>query len=106
MGDNFIIIQLKTGETIVCETNDVDPFDDTNIVALDVKYPALIFPVPDKQGQIGFHKYFPFSDSDQKQEIRKSQIVSLSKPLDAFIEAYKGWLTQVKANEAGLIIPQ
>lgn len=105
MGNNVIIIQLKTGETLVCETDDIDPFDDTNIMALEVKYPALIFPVPEKPGQIGFHKYFPFSDTDQKQEIRKSHIVTLSTPLDAFVHAYEEWLTQVKASEAGLIIP-
>lgn len=105
-----IVIQLKTGELVICETSDVEPFDDTNIITLEVKNPAVIMPMPPgadgkQTGQIGFHKFFPFSDSDEKQEIRKSHIVTLSKPLDGFVKAYEEWRTQVRASEAGLIVP-
>lgn len=110
MGNNIIIIQLRTGEIIICETEDVDPFDDTNIIALEVKYPAVVMPLPPgadgkQTGQVGFHKLFPFSNSDDKQEIRKSNIMTLSKPLEGFVTAYEEWLTHMKAQEAGLIIP-
>jgi hypothetical protein len=105
MENRIIIIMLKTGEILVTGTDDVEPFDDTVIEVLKVFYPAMIIPIPQQAGQIGFQKYFPFSDNDEDMEIRKSQIATLSTPVQDIERAYGEWVTQVKAKEAGLIIP-
>lgn len=101
--EKLIIIQLKTGEIIVTYTDDVDPWYDTNIAVLKVSYPAMIVPLQNQPGQIGFQKYFPFSEQ-QGAEIRKSQISTVSKPLDSFEKAYENWLTNVKAQDAGIVL--
>ena len=104
MGEEFyFMITLKTGEIIVTMTDDSEPMDETNIDLLNLNYPALIVPGA-QQGQIGFQKYFPFSEPEVCQ-IRKSYIVTASKPLQDFIKAYEGWLTQVKAADSGIVLP-
>ena len=104
MGEEyFFIIQLKKGEIIITMTDDSEPMDETNIETLTLMYPALIVPGA-QQGQIGFQKYFPFSEQENGM-IKKSQISTVSKPVDSFIKAYDGWLTQVKAADSGIIIP-
>jgi len=109
MGEkNFIVIQLRTGEIVVTMTEDSQPLDDTNIDLLEVEYPAMLIPMPpqvqgQQENQIGFRMYFPFS----KQEggvIKKSEIISLSTPLDDFRRAYDGWVTQIKAKESGIVM--
>lgn len=109
MGEKFFIIfQMRLGEIIVAMTEDVDMLDDTNIKELVVDYPALIVPMPQQgqqqqSGQIAFQKYFPFSEQEGG-KIRKSEIISLSTPIDNFEKAYDGWVTQVKAQESGIIL--
>ena len=110
MGEKFFIIfQMRLGEIVVAMTDDSEPFDDTNIEILLVDYPALIVPMPVQQGQqgqpgqIAFQKYFPFSEQ-KGGKIRKSEIISLSTPIDNFEKAYDGWVTQVKAQESGIIL--
>jgi len=104
MGDEFyFMITLKTGEIIVTMTDDSEPLDKTNIETLNLSYPALIVP-GGQQGQIGFQKYFPFSEQEGG-KIKKSQIATVSKPLNDFLKAYENWLTQVKAADSGIIVP-
>jgi len=106
MGEKFFIIfQMRTGEIVVAMTDDSEPLDDTNIEFLLVDYPALIIPMPQGQpGQIAFQKYFPFSEQEGG-KIRKADIMSLSTPIDNFEKAYDGWVTQVKAQESGIVLP-
>lgn len=106
--DNIIIIQLKTGEIIVTFTEDSEPFDYTNIEELVLKYPALIIPLQQQggqPGQIGFQKFFPFSEQETG-KIKKREILSLSDPIDDFRRAYESWVTQAKAAESGIVLPK
>ena len=100
---------MKLGEIVVAMTDDMEPLDDTNIDILLVDYSALIVPMPQGQGgqpgQIAFQKYFPFSEQ-KGCKIRKSEIISLSTPIDNFQKAYDGWVIQVKAQESGIILPK
>jgi len=108
MGNNIIIIQLRTGEIIITMTDDSEPMDDTNIELLKVEYPALVVPLAQQQGgqpgQIGFQKLFPFSIPEGA-DIRKSNIVTVSTPITDFQTAYEKWVTTVKAADAGIILP-
>lgn len=105
MQENIILIQLKTGEIVLTKTEDTDPIDDTNFSMLDVNIPAILMPIPQQPNRVGFQPYFPFSDLEENQQIRKSQIVTLSKPNKQMKEAYENWVTQIKAHEAGIIVP-
>lgn len=110
MEEKIIVIQLKTGEIILTQSDDTDPFDDgsgfdTNFT-IELKYPAMVIPMQNKPGQVGFQKYMPFSDYDEKMEIRREQISNLSSPQDQMRNAYEQWVTQVKAESAGIIVPK
>ena len=100
---DIIVIQLKTGEIIITETSDVDPIDDTNDPMLRVSLPAVLMPIHNQPGRVGFNPFFPFSDLGEEQQIRKSQISTLSKPNRQMKDAYENWSTQVKAQEAGIV---
>lgn len=106
MQEEIIVIQLKTGEIIITETSDVDPIDDTNDPMLRVNLPAALMPIPNQPGRVGFNPFFPFSDLGEEQQIRKSQIATLSKPNRQMKDAYGNWSTQVKAQEAGIVTAQ
>jgi hypothetical protein len=99
----YFMITLKTGEILIVMTDDSEPMDKTNIELLNLNYPAIIVPGVQK-GQIGFQKFFPFSEQEGC-KLKKSQIATASKPLQDFIKAYEGWLTQVKAADSGIIVP-
>lgn len=101
-----VVIMLNSGEILVCEIDDVDPFDDTNYTTLDLINPALIIPIPQQPGQIGFQKYFPFSDYDQNLKIRRAAIRTVSTAVKDITRAYGEWVTQMKAQEAGIIVPK
>jgi hypothetical protein len=103
MEESIIVIQLRTGEIIITQTDDVDPIDDTNDPMLKVSLPAILIPVPNQPGRVGFQPFFPFSDLDEEQKIRKSQISTLSEPNKQMKDAYDNWVTQVKAQEAGIV---
>lgn len=104
MGEEFyFMITLKTGEIIITMTDDSEPMDKTNIEIMNINYPALIVPGA-QQGQIGFQKYLPFSEQEGG-KLKKSQISTVSKPLQDFLKAYDNWLTQVKAADSGIILP-
>ena len=104
--EEVIIIQLKTGEIIITETHDVDPIDDTNDPMLRVILPAILMPIPNQPGRVGFNPYFPFSDLGEEHQIRKSQIATLSTPSRQMKDGYGNWCTQVKAQEAGIVTAQ
>lgn len=102
-----VVIQFNSGEIIITEIDDVDPFDDTNYKTLELFYPAMIVPVPPQQGgqpgQIAFQKYFPFSDNSKKLEVKRTAIRSLSTAADDLVRAYDNWITNVKAQDAGIV---
>lgn len=104
------VIMLNSGEIIITEIDDVDPFDDTNYSTLDLHFPAMIIPIPSQQpnqpNQIGFQKYFPFSDQDGDLKIRRAAIRNVSTAVADIKRAYGEWVTQVKAQEAGIIVPK
>lgn len=103
MEDKLIVIQTKMGEMLICSTQDVDPLDDTNEQFLIVEYPAAL--MPQQSGQLGFQMAFPFSDLDKPLKIRKESIDKFSEANDQIAKAYDGWLTQVKAQMSGIIMP-
>jgi len=103
MEEEVKIIMLNSGEILITGIEDTDPFDDTNYKTLELLYPALIIPIREQPGQIGFQKYFPFSDNSQKCEIRRSAIRTISTAVKDIARAYGDWKTQVKAQEAGIV---
>lgn len=110
MENETIVIMLNSGEIIITEIDDVDPLDDTNYRELSLYYPAMIIPIPAQQpnqpNQIGFQKYFPFSDQDKDMKIRRAAIRTVSTAVADIKRAYGEWVTQVKAQEAGIIVPK
>lgn len=103
MEREVVVIMLNSGEILITEIEDTDPFDDTNLTTLELFYPAMIIPIQQQPGQIGFQKYFPFSDNSKKTEIRRSAIRTISIAAKDIARAYGDWKTQVKAQESGII---
>ena len=106
MNERPFIMQLKTGEIIICTTEDVDPWDDTNIATIQLDFPAVMVPNQNQPGSLNFMLAFPFSDYEDKLEIRKEHIMTLSRANSQLESAYEQWKTQVKAQMSNIIVPE
>jgi len=98
-----IVIMNKFGEMMIFTTEDTDPLDDTNDAFLNVEFAATL--MPKEGGQLGFQMGFPFSDLDKPLQIRKSSIEKFSYANEQIVKAYEGWMTQVKAQMSGIVVP-
>lgn len=96
-------IMTKLGEMVVFSTDDTDPLDDTNDEFLLVEFPATL--IPREGGQLGFQMTFPFSDYDKPMKIRKSSIDRFSEANEQIVNAYNGWMKQVRQQMSGIVIP-
>ena len=73
-----------------------------------LEYPAVVVPVPPQQAggmqnQVGFGKYLPFSDYDKEILLNPECITIESEPNAHMLQTYEQWVTQVKAQESGII---
>jgi hypothetical protein len=98
------LFKLNTGEMIL---TDVEVIEDGSI---NLKYPAVIVPIPPQhaggqQNQIGFGKFMPFSDYEKDMILNPNAVVTESDPDKNLSEAYKQWITQLKSQESGIILP-
>jgi hypothetical protein len=76
-----------------------------------LEYPAVVVPVPPQQAggmqnQVGFGKYLPFSDYDKEILLNPECITIESEPNAHMLQTYEQWVTQVKAQESGIITAQ
>lgn len=101
--EKLFVIMTKFGEVLIFATTDTDPLDDTNDPFLEITYPAAL--MPQQNGQLGFQLAFPFSDLDKPLKMRRESIDKFSEPNDQIVKAYEGWVTQVKAQVSGIIMP-
>jgi len=103
--DSVKMFKMLVGEMVITRITDVD---DEGKYLLD--YPAVVVPIPpDKAGgmanQIGFTKYLPFSDYSEDISLNPDMITINSVPTSQLVEAYDKWVTQIKAQESGIVLP-
>ena len=94
------------GEMVLTAVNDIT--EDGMYV---LEYPASVVPVPPQQAggmqnQVGFGKYLPFSDYDKEILLNPECIAIESEPNTHMLQTYEQWVTQVKAQEAGIVTAQ
>jgi hypothetical protein len=92
------------GEMVLTAITDIT---EDGFYSLD--HPAIVVPVPSQQvggmqNQIGFGKYLPFSDYDKEILMNPECIIIESEPDSQILQTYEQWVTQVKAQESGIIM--
>ena len=58
------------------------------------------------QNQVGFGKYLPFSDYDKEILLNPECIAVESEPNAHMLQTYEQWVTQVRAQESGIVTAQ
>jgi hypothetical protein len=94
------------GEMVLTAVNDIT--EDGFYV---LEYPASVIQVPPQQAggmqnQVGFGKYLPFSDYDKEILLNPECIAIESEPNAHMLQTYEQWVTQVKAQESGIVTAQ
>jgi hypothetical protein len=92
------------GEMVLSAVNDIT--EDGMYV---LSYPSVVIPVPPQQAggqqnQIGFGKYMPFSDYDKEILLNPACIAIESEPNKQMLQTYDQWVTQIKAQESGIVM--
>jgi len=92
------------GEMVLSAVNDIT--EDGMYV---LSYPSVVIPVPPQQAggqqnQIGFGKYMPFSDYDKEILLNPACIAIESEPNKQMLQTYEQWVTQIKAQESGIVM--
>lgn len=92
------ILTLVSSEMIISEVSfeELDGY-------WELKYPAVMIPIPEQQNRLGFMKFLPFSNNGEKIGLHKDKIVTMSDPISGLRKSYENWATQVKAADAGLV---
>jgi hypothetical protein len=94
------------GEMILTAVTDIT---EDGFYQLD--YPAAVVQVPPQQSQgmqnqVGFGKAAPFSDYEKEILLNPECIAMETEPNDHMLQTYEQWVTQVKAQESGIITAQ
>jgi len=104
----MVVKMIKTinGEMVLTTVADIT---EDGMYVLD--YPAVVMPIPPEraggmQNQVGFGKYLPFSDYDKDILLNPACIAVESEPNAHMTQTYSQWVTQVKAQESGIITAQ
>jgi hypothetical protein len=100
------LIKTINGEMVLTEVKDIT---EDNMWVLE--YPAAVIQIPPQQAggaqnQVGFAKYLPFSNYDEEILLNPECITIESSPSQHMLQTYEQWVTQVKAQEAGIITAQ
>lgn len=105
MDNNIRMFKVSTGEMVLTEVVGVN---DEGMYELE--YPSVVVPIPPEQGappnQIGFGKFMPFSEYGKEILLNPKAVIVDSKPNSQLKETYKNWVSQMKAQESGIIIPR
>lgn len=74
-----------------------------------LEYPSVVIPIPPQQaggmqGQVGFGKALPFSSYDKEILLNPACIAIESEPSKQMLQTYEQWVTQIKAQESGIVM--
>lgn len=100
------LFKTINGEMVLTAVTDIT---EDGMYVLD--YPASVVAVPPQQAggmqnQVGFGKYLPFSDYGEEILLNPECIAIESVPSAHMMQTYDQWVTQVRAQESGLVTAQ
>ncbi len=104
LGKNCRLFRMLTGEMVITE---VDTNDEGNYL---LSYPATIVPIPPgqaggQQNQVGFGRFMPFSDYGEDMIMTPEAVACDSSPSKQMVATYEQWVTQVRSQDSGIIVP-
>lgn len=105
MDNNLRMFRVITGEMVLTEVKELNEDG-----MYELEYPAVVVPIPPEQtggqpNQIGFGKFLPFSDYGSELLLNSNTVIADSKPNAQLKDAYNNWVSQVRAQDSGIIVP-